>query len=48
MTFKYSVVERYTRKIILVTNNFEVAQKIVLGQDEANKYKRLLIIRTAI
>lgn len=48
MIFKYSVVERYSRKIIFVTNNFEAAQKIVLNQDESNKHKRLLIIREKV
>lgn len=45
MTFKYKVIDRYERKIILLTNNFEIAQKIVLSQDESNKHKKLLILR---
>ena len=48
MTFKYKVIDRYERKIILLTNNFEIAQEIVLSQDEKNKHKKLLILREKV
>lgn len=48
MTFKYKVMHRLTKEILIETNNFEVAQKIVLSQDRGNMNKRLLILRKKV
>ncbi len=48
MTFKYKIMERYTRRVMFVTNNFEIAQKIVSSQDRGNMNRRLLILREKV
>lgn len=48
MVFKYKILHRLTREILVETNNFEVAQKIVLSQDRGNSNKKLLILREKV
>ena len=48
MTFKYRVINRLTKKVIAVKDDFEDAKKIVLSQDRGNMNKRLLILRARV